>query len=186
MGPRTEHPGASVTVNYAEKTPLIQILRDLEERSQTTILVDWANLAGIGIAADVKTTLRANDVALSSALVAALQPLGLSYRILGPQTFEVSTRRALAARMEVEFHSVAGLLAKGHSAATLVERIKAQVAGGTWNDAGGPGVIYFDAPSGHLIVLQSQPAQVNLQILLGEIAKSPAESAQAQPRPARP
>ena len=98
-----------------------------------------------------------------------LQPLDLSYRIVDAGTFEVTTRTAAAARLELEFYPVASALAKGTSPEALIDRIKAQLAGATWNDAGGPGAMFFDKPSNCLLVLQSQPVQAKLELLLGKL-----------------
>ncbi len=56
----------------------------------------------------------------------------------------------------------------GGSGLDLIEHIKGRVAGSTWSDAGGPGAIYFDEASKHLIVLQSQPVQVAVERLLAQ------------------
>ena len=45
-----------------------------------------------------------------------------------------------------------------------MEKIKGQVAGQSWNDAGGPGQMVFDKASGYLVVLQPQPIQVKVQL----------------------
>jgi len=168
-----------VTANFFAKTPLLDILADLERTTQSTILIDWINLENEGVSPDLKATLSVHNQRLSEALVALLHPLGLSYRIVGADTFELTTRKAFTARLEVEFYPVAHLLAKGYTPAGLIDRIKGQVAGATWNDAGGPGVLYFDKPSGYLIVLQSQPVQVKLEILLAELAAEGADKGPA-------
>jgi len=177
-----------VTATFFEKTPLVEILSDLEQVSHATILVNWTALAGAKVSPGVKATLSVHDQPLSEALVAVLQPLGLSYRIAGSDVFEVTTRKATTDRLEVEFYGVAQLLAKGQTPAGLMERIKGQVAGATWNDAGGSGVIGFDKPSGHLVVFQSQPIQVKVQLLLskltGELA-GPAKADGSKPPPDR-
>ncbi len=53
-------------------------------------------------------------------------------------------------------------------ASALIERIKGHVAGATWSDAGGAAVIHFDPASHCLIVLQSQPAQIEVEAVLAE------------------
>ncbi len=87
------------------------------------------------------------------------------------RTIQVTTHKALAARLELEFYQVDAAAPKGQGIAALIERIKSRVAGPTWSDAGGPGVIHFDPASNCLIVLQSQPAQIELEALLAEKAK---------------
>jgi hypothetical protein len=83
-------------------------------------------------------------------------------------TLQVTTLKALAARAELEFYPIAALLAKGQTAGSVVERIKARIGGDSWSEAGGPGVISYDAPSQCLIVVQSQPIQRAIPGLLAE------------------
>ncbi len=159
-----------VTVNFPEPTPLVRILADLEEVGKTTIVVDWIALADAGVLPDAKATLKVNDQALSEAIVELLQPLGVTYRLAGSDVFEITTRKAVAARLELEFYPIGAILEKGQTVEAVMERIKGQVAGATWSDAGGPGLVVFDKPSGCLMVLQSQPVQVKIQILLAKLA----------------
>jgi hypothetical protein len=158
-----------ITVSLPEPVPLARIAAELERLSQTTILFDGVTLAASGISPQRKATLSVNDQPLYTAMLTALRPMELTYRIVDGNTLEITTPKAAAARLEVEFYPVAGILTKGTTPEALIERIKAQLAGGTWNDAGGPGVILFDKASKCLLVLQSQPIQARLQILLGKL-----------------
>ena len=80
---------------------------------------------------------------------------------------EVTTKKAVAARMELEFYAVAKLLA-GQPPAALIERIKTELQSAAWGEGGGTGEIHFDPPSPCLIVLQSQPMQMALEALLAK------------------
>ena len=155
-----------VTANFHEPTPLVRIVADLEELSGTKILVDWLALDAQGMSPGVEGSLNCENVPLSEALDELLRPIGLAYRVVDADTLEVTTRRTVAARLELEFHPVGDLVTEGVTAGSLMERIKDQVAGATWTDAGGPGVLHFDEPSRCLIVLQAQPAQFELEELL--------------------
>ena len=103
---------------------------------------------------------------LAAVLAELLRPLGLAYRAIDGQTIQMTTQEALDERMELEFYPVGPWLKKGVTGAALAERLKARVAPATWSDVGGPGEVYFDPPSGCLIVLQSQPAQAAVERLL--------------------
>jgi hypothetical protein len=159
----------AVTASFPEPTPLAQIAAELERLGRATIVFDGVTLAASGLSPQRKGTLSVHNRPLYEALVSLLQPLGLTYRIVDAGTFEITTRKAAAARLELEFYPVAGILAKGTSPEALMERIKAQLAGATWNDAGGPGAMVFDRPSNCLLVLQSQPVQAKLELLLGRL-----------------
>lgn len=158
-----------VSANFPEPTPLAEITAELERLGQATIVFDGVTMAAAGLSPQRPSTLSVHERPLYEALMSALQPLGLTYRIVDAGTLEVTTRKAASARLEVEFYPVAAILAKGVTPEALVEQLKAQLAGATWNDAGGPGVLLFDKAAKCLIVLQSQPIQARLQILLGKL-----------------
>jgi len=158
-----------VTVNFHEPAPLIEILGFLGALTETDFLVDRVSLAATGTSDQMEVALNVSEQPLDLALEELLAPLGLAYRVIDAQTIQVATRKDVDARLEVEFYPTADLLAGARSVPTVVERIKGRVAGSTWSDAGGPGVLHVDQPSGCLIVLQSQPMQAALQRVLAEL-----------------
>jgi len=172
----------SVTVNFSAPTPIEELLAELEAATGTTILVDWAALGASRRVADPRGVLQVHERPLCEALVELLQPLALGYRIVGPDLFEATTRKAVADRLELEFYPVKDLLAAGQNGEALAGRVKGQVAPATWTGAGGKGVVLFDQPSKHLIVLQSQPVQAAVQIELRKMAGEKAAPA----KPASP
>jgi hypothetical protein len=163
--------GRPVTVNFQEPAPLVEIVGYLEELTKADVLLDHAALGGAGTSAKADATLSIRKQPLGTALSRLLEPLGLDYRVIDAETLQITTRKAVASRLELEFYLVADLLAKGETGPALIERIKGRLAGSTWSDAGGPGVLHFDGPSGCLIVLQSQPVQAALEGLLAELRR---------------
>lgn len=165
-----------VSVNFHEPVPLGKILDFLAKATDSDILIDHAALAAAETSDRVETSLTVRKQPLATVLDSLLRPLGLAYRAVGPNAIQVTSAEAAADHLEVEFYPVAPLLAKdsplpsgerpGARAAKLIERLKTEVAAPTWNDVGGPGVIYFDAPSQCLIVLQSQSVQAAVERLL--------------------
>jgi hypothetical protein len=119
--------------------------------------------------AEVAFTLQ--DEPLSGALAKLLWPAGLGYRVVDSGTIEVTSRQAAAARLELEFYRVDDLVAGGLGSDDLIEEIKRRVAGGTWSDAGGPGIVRFDEPSSYLLVRQSQPVQGEIEELLDKLRR---------------
>lgn len=175
-----------VTINFWAPTAVEEILAELEAATETTILVDWAALGAARGQQNPNGVLQVHERPLCEALVELLQPLDLGYRIVGPDLFEVTTRKVVADRLELEFYPVKDLLAAGHTGQSLIERIRGQVAAATWAGAGGTGAMHLDTPSSHLIVLQSQPVQASAQILLRKMAAekgSPAKAAEPAPPP---
>jgi hypothetical protein len=162
--------GHLVTVNFRQPTPLAEILIHLRQSSGAEILVDGPALAAAGTSESAKTTVAAERQPLTAALGQALGPLGLGWRVVGPETIQVTTRQAVAARLELEFYPVGSLLARQEPPA-LIERLKSRVPGASWNEGGGSGVVLFDPPSQALLILQTQPVQIAVEAALKEMAK---------------
>jgi hypothetical protein len=157
--------GRTVTANFREPTPLTAIVNHLKKVTDAEILIDRPTLFAAGIKDDVKGTLKIEKQPLATALGQLLTPLGLAWRAIDANTIQITTRKALASRLELEFYQVGSLLGKQRPAA-LIGQIKERLPEATWSEGGGPGVIYFDEPSQCLIVLQSQPIQIALEAVL--------------------
>ncbi len=157
-----------VTANFYEPAPLAEILDYLGELGKATFLIDRPALHSAGLNSKSLATVSVEKQPLDVALEKLLRPLGLVYRVVDARTLQITTYKADIARLELEFYPVEHLLQDSTSARDLIERIKGRIAGTTWNDAGGPGVIHFDGPSKCLIVLQSQPVQVAVERLLAQ------------------
>ncbi len=166
-----------VTLNYHEPAPLGEIVGQLAEQTRAKIVVDWLALAADGKPPQVEAALAMDHRPLAEALDKLLRPLGLTYRAVDATTLEVTTVKAVAVRLELEIHPVAKLLSPGVTAAAIQQRIKAEAAGSTWSEAGGPGVIDFDPPSNCLLVLQSPAVQAQVEALLARIGAEKAEPA---------
>ncbi len=171
FGRAKENLGQPVSVTFPQPTALIEVLGYLGEVTEVDILVDRRTMADVGLSDRLDARLSVREQPFEAALQTLLQPLDLGYRIIDATTLQVTTRKAVAARPGIEFYPVAGRPRQGEEAAALIERIKSSIAPTSWSDAGGPGVILFDKPSGHLIVLQSQPVQTAIERLLGQKAE---------------
>ena len=154
---------APVTANFNRPTPLADVLAYLRQGTGTQLLVDGPSLAAIGLSRQTKVTLVADKRPLAEALHAMLDPLKLVAPIIDGRTLQITSRGALKDRLELELYPAADLLGKSEPAAALLERVKSQLAPATWDDAGGPGVVEFDVPSGCLLVLQTQDVQIRLE-----------------------
>lgn len=156
---------APVTANFTQPAPLAEIADRLGKAARAQIVFDGLALSAAGASPATLAELTAADQPLSEALKSLLEPLKLSYRIAGANQIVISTPEAVGQRLEVEFYPLAGLVEKKPAADALIERIKSELAPRTWDDAGGPGAINYD-PAGYLIVLQTQPRQIELEQLL--------------------
>lgn len=172
-----------VTVNFHESASLVKVLAFLAEAAKGDILIDRAALAAAETSDRVEATLTAKKQPLGAALSELLRPLGLTYRAIGANAIQVTTKEMAEERLELEFYPVGPWLAKqdpplpqagvgqGVRGSSLADRLKARVAASTWSDVGGPGEVFFDPPSQCLIVLQSQPAQAAIERLLAANAE---------------
>ena len=156
----------TVTANFRDRAPLTEIASYLEDATQTHILIDWPALTAAGFNLKTKATLAVEKQPLARSLNEMLQPLRLTFRVLDADTLEITTPKALAARLDVEFYPVGNLLTRGESAIELIARVKREVYPSSWADARGPGTLYFDPASQCLIVLQTQTAQMAIERLL--------------------
>jgi hypothetical protein len=159
-----------VAANFAQPTPLGQILGHLRQSTGAEILLDGPALAAAGISEDVKGMLKTQRQPLSAVLGQVLDPLGLGWRAVGANALQVTTRKAVDARLELEFYPVGSLLAKAPSP-TLIERLKTRLPQAAWSEGGATGVVVFDPPSQCLIVLQTQPVQIAIEAVLKDVAR---------------
>ena len=155
-------------LNVVVPTPLSGIIGLFKRPAGTEILIDRPALAAEGISESTTTKFRAENQPLGEALEKLLEPV-MAWRAVDEVTLQVTTRKELAAQMELEFYPVGKQLA-GQPPAILIERIKTGLPDVTWDDAGG-GKISFDVASQCLIVLQSQPVQRAIEQLLTPTTK---------------
>ena len=157
--------GQIASVNANAPASLASILEQFKQPAGSEILIDRPALAAIGISENTTGKFKADKLPQGEALRQLLEPLGLAWRAVDANTLQVTTQKAVAARMELEFYPVGKLLA-GQPPAALIERIKTELHGAAWGEGGDAGAIYFDPPSQCLIVLQSQPVQMAMEALL--------------------
>ena len=96
--------GRAVTLNFSQGAPLAEILAYLKTATGIEILVDRSALTAAGTSDDVKATFKVDQQPLRAALFQLLDPLGLSCRVIDAHTVQVTTRKAAAARFELEFY----------------------------------------------------------------------------------
>jgi hypothetical protein len=165
--------GRTITINAPTGTPLHEIL-DQFKHPGTEIYVDRPALASAGLSENTPTKLRAESLMQNTALHQLLDPLGLGWRAVDANMLQITTKAALASRLEVEFYPVAKRLA-GQPPAALIDQIKAASPGAAWSDGeakpGAAGAIAFDPASQYMIVLQTQPVQGLIEAFLSQTAK---------------
>jgi hypothetical protein len=155
-----------ITLSFNQPTPIMRILKLLEEAGGVRIVVDWRDLAAAGWNPDGETTLSIETQPLSSALTALLGPMDLAWRVVDGQTLQVLRPETLASRCELELYKVADLLKNDPAGESLVALVRQALGEDAFQDAGGPGELRCDAAGGCLIASLPQPQQQQLEALL--------------------
>ena len=119
------------------RASLASILEQFKQPPGTEILIDRPALAAIGISENATGKFKPDKLPQGEALRQLLEPLGLAWRAVDANTLQVTTQKALAARMELEFYPVGKLLA-GQPPAALIERIKESCVAPSGAKAAGP------------------------------------------------
>jgi hypothetical protein len=153
-------------VNFSQPTPLVQILSRVTSSTGGAILADWEALAEAHWAPPAETTLSADEMPLEEALREMLRPMGLTYRVVGPQTLQITTPWALHTYTEMELYPVEDLIGQRVSGKQIVQRLQGALGAGLFQGPDAIGSIQFDAPSNHLIVCLPQPHQRRLETVL--------------------
>ena len=126
--------GHVTSINVSVPAPLASILNQFKYPTGTEILIDRPALAAAAISESTAVTCRAEKLSQGEALGKLLDPLELTWRAVDAGTLQVTTPKAAAARMELEFYPVGKLLAAQPQAA-LIERIKTSLSGAKWGRA---------------------------------------------------
>ena len=121
------------------------ILDQFKQPAGTEILIDHPALAAIGISENATGKFKADKLPQGEALQQLLEPLGLAWRAVDANTLQVTSKKAVATRMELEFYPVARLLA-GQPPAALIERIKTELHGAVWGEGGDAGAYISTCP----------------------------------------
>jgi hypothetical protein len=161
--------GRLAGVNASVPWSLGSVLDQFKQPAGTEIFIDRPALAVIGISDNTlgRFEFKTDKLPQGEALRQLLEPLGLAWRAVDANMLQVTTRKKVAARMELEFYPV-GKLPAGQPPAALIARIKTGLPGATWGEGGPSGAIHFDPPSQCLVVLQSQPVQMAIEALLAK------------------
>ena len=169
----TEHPErASLATRWQRAEPLLQrplscgtseplllsnYLARLAYRAKINILLDEVEILRTGRSSSTKITANSKRQPLETLLTTAVEPLGLTWRVIDEKTIEVTSPSKVEETAEIEFYRLPASVAGNPE--QFVANLRQQVAPDRWFHSGGEGRIVFDRPSGFLIVQQAQPIQ---------------------------
>ncbi|MCI0359493.1 MAG: hypothetical protein L0211_13535, partial [Planctomycetaceae bacterium] len=165
-----------VSLNLHQPTPLVKILKELEEAALPAgpanrspplrILVDWRDIAAGGWNPDAEATLVVEQESLALALQKLLEPMDLAWRVVDGQTIQVVSPLTLSSRCELELFPVGDLTKGDPSGEKLITDIRESLGQSLFRDQGGPCELRFDVASQCLVASLPQPKQQDLEVFL--------------------
>ncbi len=156
----------SVTAGFGQPTPFARVVEHLQQQTGALVLVDAVGLSGAELSAQTESILKISDRPLFETLGPLTAPVGLTYRLIGDRTVEITTLAAAESRPDVEFYSMRGLLRQGESTEVFVERMQEQLAAVARVDEDKMR-LFFDVPSQNLIISAAAPIQRAVEVELG-------------------
>ena len=141
----------SISLNFSQPTRLLEIIKRLEQETETRLLFDWESLAGDGWYTDSRAALVVDQEPLDVALERLLAPTRIGFRDLSTTLRQVTTREQLTADTELVFYRLGQTITVAQ-AAEEIRRLSQAIGPNHFRAAGGHGAIGFDAPSVCLIV----------------------------------
>ena len=166
-----------MTFNHYRPLPLSRAATQLESLTQLTILVDHQSLhQSLCSYASVHVTVQSDFGTVNDALerlLASADTAALTYRIIDPQTLEITTTESARQpeKMVVEVHPYH--IQEGETPEDIVRALRWALAPESWATAESPemqfgGNIMIDEPSSCLFIRQSQPLQRQIRLYLSE------------------
>ena len=156
----------AVSLKMPPGTPLSDVAQALSIRGKVQITLDPIALARVDYSTDMPVQLNAADLPLGELLAGLLKPHGLTFQILGPRAFHITTPMALERARIVEFYSVPVLADDAAAGRRLIERIRSEIAAASWKSDRAGVALHFDVASNCLIVRQSPPVQNEIEAAL--------------------
>jgi type II secretory pathway component GspD/PulD (secretin) len=159
-----------MTLNYYQPVPLSEVLKQLEKRTELTIIVDHQSLhRALSPFAELRATVQCNQGTINDILelsLASVDSAALTYRIIDHQTLEITTVESARQpeKMVMEVHRYQ--LGEDEMPEDVVRSLRLAVEPESWEE--GRGDIMIDVPSSCLFVRQSQPAHRQIRLFFSE------------------
>jgi hypothetical protein len=110
----------------------------------------------------------ADKAPLADALDDLVEPLELAWRVVDEETLEITSRSALAERVEFELYPLDKATTEA-AAETMIQKLRHELGDEQFTEAGGKGQLRFDPAAKCLLAMLPQPLQRKLAVLLREI-----------------
>ena len=146
------------------ETPLVDVVRYIEQEHQIPTLIDKRALDDVGLGSDTPVTISVENISLRSALRLMLKELDLTY-VLRDEVLKITTPEESENEPAIMVYPVADFLTRESPGAEpavaeeqldlLIDLIETTVAPDTWDTVGGAGTIVALDPWGLLVIAQS-------------------------------
>ena len=100
---------------------------------------------------------------LGEALSTVFEPIGLAWRAAHADSIQIITLAEAKQRLDIEFYPIAHAPEATFDPKPLLEEIRGSIGTDSWKGTGGAGIVVYDAAAAHLIVLQTQPVQEQIE-----------------------
>ena len=161
-------------LTYMEQRPLIEILEEIARKQNLQLLINWAELAEVGVNSETRVMPRLASASITHNLTLLLTPLQLSWNTLGDQTLEITSKGAAAEYTTLEMYSFALPGKEKWSRSEiekLLEQIQTNVVSSSWSGPDNPegGAVWADTVSATLFVRQTELNQRLVRNRLAQI-----------------
>jgi hypothetical protein len=142
------------TIEFTE-APLQTVVDYLQSKHQIQIQLDSRGLEDVGIGSDTPVTRHVKDVKLKNALELLLRDLDLTYLIQNEVLLITTKDKAEGPeRMITRTYPVGDLVREDYDG--MVDTITRTVRPSTWDEVGGPGVVFPVSTAKSLVITQSR------------------------------
>ena len=146
-----------VSLEHLQPRLLRQLVHELGEQVEGSIIVDWERLSEQGWSIDTELTCSLAALPLDLALDDLLRPAGLSFRVIDEGLIQVTTMDAALGAPDIEFYDVSQLMRLGVTSEEIARQLPLVFRAVGSQDPGKR--FYFDAEHQLLVAALPQPQQ---------------------------
>jgi hypothetical protein len=154
--------------------PLIEVIRQLRDRSGQNIAIDMTALEAEGNTTNTPVSLQLSGVTLRSALKILLSEFNLTWTVENEVILITSVTRAMGT-LDVRAYRVGALLMpdedKEQQLERLIELIQLTIEPDSWNEVGGHGSIKAFPGGDSIFVRQHRPIHHRIELLLRSMGR---------------
>ena len=157
-----------------ENTPLVEILRAINDQARINLVIDDAGLEEEGFTTRTERTVHLSNITLRSALSILLDDMNLGW-VIENEALKITSKTRLKGKLIAQAYQVLDLAGsddgKDQQLQRLVELITATIAPDSWSEVGGQGTIQVFPGGSSLVVRQTEDVHRQIQVLLQSLSR---------------